>query len=887
VYARAEHNGTIYAGGEFSTIGGLSRSGLAAIDAGGYVTPWDPAPERSGGSPGRVWALAASETTLYVGGSFQTIGGAFRHGIAEVEIDTSLATGWNPDAGIAGTVYAIETVGGIVYAGGYFDSLGWAPRNAVAALEAATGAVVATWNPVGTLFPGVGGQVTSLAIDGGAVFAGGIFDAVGVLPRSGIAAIAMAPEVSSVSPDRGGDEGPVTVTIYGHGFTAGAIAGLTNLVDDDIIGTQVEVNPDGTELVTTFDLSGASTGPRAAVVWLPDDQKGGRPDAFMVETTAPVDLRVAILGPAQVRPGRRRAFDLVLENLGNTDVGPVPLWITGVPSDGTLELDFVPASPPAEPGEPDWSQVPVVLDGPAGRYATVVLPRLPPGATVRRVYLTVPYTVSAFELGVAIAPPWEDSEAMRGCLVAGGVITAPSCVGTGLDSIAGWLAAHPSLQAVNGAALWGKLVWPCEGVSTLPEAVGKAEKVLGLMRDAVEGPPAFADCEVPLVPRWRDRREIGVVTSVDPNDKLGTGGVGVDRSIGADQLMPYSIRFENLETATAPAQEVKVVDALDPATLNAATVSLGPITFAQRTVNPPPGLRHFTTEVDMRPEASVIVRVEVNVDAATGIVGWNLTSLDPETGLLPEDPQSGFLPPNVSPPEGEGSVLFTVMPKSGLVEGTAISNRATIDFDGVPLLTPQWANLLDTTAPESHIMPLGATQDSASFTVCWQPVGSPPDLRDYSVYVSDDGHSYRAWRLHTTATADTFSGPGGCTYAFYSLARDSSGNLEPVPATPDAQTFSRVGVGDGPALVLALEGAFPNPARAGAAQVWLTLPDALPATLEVFDVAGRRVMRRDVGALGPGRHVVETGAATRTPGLYFLRLTRAGRTLTSRMVAMR
>ena len=44
-------------------------------------------------------------------------------------------------------------------------------------------------------------------------------------------------------------------------------------------------------------------------------------------------------------------------------------------------------------------------------------------------------------------------------------------------------------------------------------------------------------------------------------------------------------------------------------------------------------------------------------------------SLDPATGRPPTDPLLGFLPPNHVPPEGEGSVLFTVMPKSGLSTG--------------------------------------------------------------------------------------------------------------------------------------------------------------------------------------------------------------------------
>ena len=67
-----------------------------------------------------------------------------------------------------------------------------------------------------------------------------------------------------------------------------------------------------------------------------------------------------------------------------------------------------------------------------------------------------------------------------------------------------------------------------------------------------------------------------------------------------------------------------------------------------------------------------------------------------------------------------------------------------------------------------------------------------------------------------------------------------------------------------------------------------SLPDAGAASLGVFDLAGRRVIARDVGALGGGSHVVlfEEGG-TLAPGVYLLRLTRGSRTLTTRAVIVR
>jgi hypothetical protein len=79
--------------------------------------------------------------------------------------------------------------------------------------------------------------------------------------------------------------------------------------------------------------------------------------------------------------------------------------------------------------------------------------------------------------------------------------------------------------------------------------------------------------------------------------------------------------------------------------------------------------------------------------------------------------------------------------------------------------------------------------------------------------------------------------------------------------------------------VLALEGARPNPAVRDVS-VAFSLPDGAPARLALVDVAGRVVASRDVGALGPGPHVVPLGDAARLrAGVYLLRLMHGGRTL--------
>ncbi|HXS83781.1 MAG TPA: kelch repeat-containing protein [Methylomirabilota bacterium] len=90
------------------------------------------------------------------------------------------------------------------------------------------------------------------------------------------------------------------------------------------------------------------------------------------------------------------------------------------------------------------------------------------------------------------------------------------------------------------------------------------------------------------------------------------------------------------------------------------------------------------------------------------------------------------------------------------------------------------------------------------------------------------------------------------------------------------------GVGDRGSC-LALERVQPNPVRAQFA-VSFTLTDDSRASLELYDVNGRRVLERAVG-LGAGRHTVSLGAARDFgAGMYFLRLTSRGQTLNQRVV---
>ena len=74
-----------------------------------------------------------------------------------------------------------------------------------------------------------------------------------------------------------------------------------------------------------------------------------------------------------------------------------------------------------------------------------------------------------------------------------------------------------------------------------------------------------------------------------------------------------------------------------------------------------------------------------------------------------------------------------------------------------------------TTAPELHRLVVRLRRRRAR--------ASPA----YNVYVSDDGGPFTLWQSDTTATSATFTGQVGHTYAFYSVATDNVGLVQPTP----------------------------------------------------------------------------------------------------------
>jgi hypothetical protein len=187
---------TVYVGGSFSMVGGQARENVGAVSAtSGVATGWNvPASQRVASL-----ALAPSGDTLYLGGQFSALGAEWRIGIgAATTAGTGAVTAWSP--GIASSrddpevfALAVDPSASLVYVGGRFDTLGGAARTNLGAVTTSGAGTTTAWAPEPT--PGWRGRgpgfvfAMSVGDAGASLLAAGSFEAVRGAPRDSFAQI--------------------------------------------------------------------------------------------------------------------------------------------------------------------------------------------------------------------------------------------------------------------------------------------------------------------------------------------------------------------------------------------------------------------------------------------------------------------------------------------------------------------------------------------------------------------------------------------------------------------------------------------------------------------------------------------------------------------------
>ena len=187
----------------------------------------------------------------------------------------------------------------------------------------------------------------------------------------------------------------------------------------------------------------------------------------------------------------------------------------------------------------------------------------------------------------------------------------------------------------------------------------------------------------------------------------------------------------------------------------------------------------------------------------------------------------------------------------------------------------------------------------------------------FAAHVGDDGNLVRGWERDGTPVCAALSGvisvqmvsdgAGGAIVAWTDDRRVYPGThftlrttqamrlLAHGPATPPPTAGAIAplagapgpGAANAPGAAFALRGMQPNPGRPGSV-IRFALADGTPASLDLLDVAGRKVWSREVGALGAGEHSVRIAdGAQLPPGVYLARLEQGARIATAHVVIVR
>ncbi|MBN1657755.1 MAG: Ig-like domain repeat protein [Anaerolineae bacterium] len=202
-------DGRVIVGGAFATMDSLARARIARLDTDGSLDlSFDP----GGGADATVWSVALQvDGKMLIAGNFATIDGTGRSGIARLNTDGSHDVGFDPGTGASNQVQAVVVQpDGKVLIGGYFTSVDGTTRNRIARLNA-NGSLDLSFNP------DANSVVQDIVVqpDGKIVIVGG-FTTVGGTPISHIARLDAAGNLDpSFNPGTGPDDQILAVAIHG------------------------------------------------------------------------------------------------------------------------------------------------------------------------------------------------------------------------------------------------------------------------------------------------------------------------------------------------------------------------------------------------------------------------------------------------------------------------------------------------------------------------------------------------------------------------------------------------------------------------------------------------------------------------------------------------
>jgi uncharacterized delta-60 repeat protein len=225
-------DGKVIVGGFFNSFNGIARGGIARLNTDGSLdTGFDPG-TGAGAQNQSVFAIALQpDGRVVVGGDFGSFNGVSRNGIVRLHSNGTVDFTFNPGSGADS--YAVRRVvvqGGKVILGGQFFTFNGVERKFVARLNF-NGTLDTTFNPGSRL----SGTVSALVVQpDGSVIVGGTFTAFGATQINRIARLQPAPgAISFAATDASVNEGAgaATLILTRTGGTDGAAVAKVAIAD--------------------------------------------------------------------------------------------------------------------------------------------------------------------------------------------------------------------------------------------------------------------------------------------------------------------------------------------------------------------------------------------------------------------------------------------------------------------------------------------------------------------------------------------------------------------------------------------------------------------------------------------------------------------------------
>ncbi len=749
--------------------------------------------------------------------------------------------------------------------------------------------------------------------------------------------------IREVVSNQAGNRGYATIMIYGGGLKDGSKVWLEKDGENYLNATDVRLaRLDALE--ARLDLYDKELGTYDVVVELPDKTTYRLDQSFEIVQATDAQPYVSFNGRNRILFGRWQTYTIDFGNTGNTDALGVPLYFMLTMPDG-LEYEFnnlnivfsekwkdneyydeIAAEPAYIEQEGYWGgdekirlyafYIPVI---PAGSKGQVQI-RIKTNASFKAyTWLNEPMfeyepegIVKAKDDKILKAINKKTAACLRALMlqamkdgvaeIANEMIPGVGCANSILNLTmdpAGYLSPDPTNPEYNRPKSWKETFWDWGGkvkdvtlviagcaADVVPAAkayktavaviglISKVNDIYGAMSAGNECYKKYGDGEL----------NVSAVSSFDPNEIVGPSGYKNENYLNKENFS-YTIFFENKASATAPAQEVVILDTLAAGKYDLESFTFGSFSFGGDYYNPLPGLKEFTLDIPLENGNTNIVRVNANFDAQTRVAYWQFITLDPETMQLTEDPDGGFLPPNNVSPEGEGSVSFNIQLLDGLPNNEAVNAKAKIFFDlNEPIETNEYLNTLDLEPPTSTMTGVFTTWEENLLRIEWEGDDTQSGVRYYTIYMAVDDDEYDAW-FTSESTLFYFEADPDSVYKFFCIATDSTGNTEPMKSSYEASTET-LSIGD-----IALSGLndivdiYPNPAT-NTINVEYTTFNSGKILITFVNAYGEEIFKQELSCFNETNKYTIDSSELPT-GVYFINLKGGNRTITRKVVVVK